>query len=92
MRLIDCIGASTCAQVVDAASFEAALPRAVEAVFFVAQASDDEIHYARAVHTALLAEYGLEPTADDAPPLLLVDLDGGGDAPFAMPGKAWLDR
>ena len=27
----------------------------------------------------------------DAPPLLLLDLTGSGNAPFSIPGKAWLE-
>ena len=31
------------------------------------------------------------PPSPGSPPLLLLDLVNGGDEPFALPGRAWLD-
>ena len=64
-------------------------PEAIDAVFFVASGSDNERAYARAVHAKLVAHLGI--ASADAPPLLLLDLTGSGNAPFSIPGKAWLE-
>lgn len=75
---------------IDAESIRDGEPSAIEAVFFLASSSDDEIAYARAVHAKLLAAHGFRDGDPGTPPLVLVDLVSGGSAPFALPGKAWL--
>ena len=77
---------------IDAHSIVSQLPYAVEAVFFSASASAEEIANAQAVHAKLLAAYGLTDGQRGAPPLLLLDLPGGGNHPFALPNKAWLEK
>ena len=78
-------------QVVDAESIRAGEPSTIEAVYFMATSSDEERDYAKAVHASLLLKRGLVEGAPGTPPLLLVDLVGGGSVPFALPTKAWLD-
>ena len=77
--------------VVEAASVVDALPSSIQAVYFSASAGTEEIAYAKAVHAALLQAYAMDADAAGSPPLLLLDLMGGGEAPFSLPGKAWLD-
>ena len=77
--------------VVNGDSLIAQLPKAIEAVYFVATSSERERNAARAVHQALLKEYGIFEGDPGAPPLLLLDLVGAGASPFSVPSNAWFE-
>ena len=70
---------------VDAASILASAPSAIDAVYFMASSTDEERHYAQAVHAAMLEAYGMEDGVPGSPPLLLIDFVGGGSVPFSLP-------
>ena len=65
--------------------------QAIEAIFFSTTSGPEEINHAKAVRAQLVEHYGLQDQIG-APPLLLLDLHSGGDSPFSVPTKAWLER
>ena len=63
------------------------MPDAIEGFFFVPQSSKEEKDKARNARQAFMAQYRLP--ADLGPPLLQLDLKGGGGAPFSAASLSW---
>ena len=68
--------------VVDLRSVTGRLPDSIEGFFFFKDSGPAERSKATSVRRAFLAEYGLSEEA--GPPIVVVDLQGGGDAPFSL--------
>ena len=66
--------------VVEASTVFDGLPGTIEAFFYMPGETDIR---PRKAHAAFLAHYALQ--AEEGPPLLLLDIRGGGDRPFSAP-------
>ena len=58
------------------------LPGSIEAIFYMADADDGLKAKARNVHAEFLQAFGL--TREGGPPLVALDLAGGGSSPFSI--------
>ena len=71
--------------VVSTASIVQGLPASIRAFFYLATSTAKEIGAVQRAHAAFVADLGLQSTPELAPPLLLLDLQGGADdAPFSV--------
>jgi len=68
--------------VIDTSSIVSSLPHAIEGFFIAVGAGGPERSTVQVAHRAFLAAYRLDEA--HAPPLVLLDLDSGGNLPFSL--------
>ena len=68
--------------VIDISSIESNLPDAIEGFFIAVGSGGHERSTVIGAHQAFLAAYRLDEA--HAPPLVLLDLDSGGNLPFSL--------